>query len=137
MNRPTTPTVQAHPIRLLQHWQHQNLTQRPLTFLRFWYNHSMRPEIGVTLRLLLNADNTIPKDGRIQRALDVLNGEDGDLPEIVSVAKMAEKLHKSTATVYNLIESGLLARVVGKGGRTLGIARDSAVFFLNGEFKKK
>ena len=97
----------------------------------------MRPEIGITLRLLLNADNTIPKDGRIQRALDVLNGEDGDLPEIVSIAKMAVKLHKSTSTVRDLINCGQLARVVGKGGRTLGIARDSAVLFLNGEFKKK
>lgn len=94
----------------------------------------MKQEVEVVLRMLLKADSTIPPGGRIDRAIDVINGTKQDnLPPYVTFRETMEALHVSRCMVNALINAGKLNRVVGYGNRSLGVSRESFQRYLRGK----
>ena len=93
----------------------------------------MKIEVEVVLRMLLKADSTIPPGGRIDHAIDVLNGTKHDnLPPYVTFREAMKALHASRCMVNALIKAGKLNRVVGTGTRALGVSRESFQRYLRG-----
>lgn len=95
----------------------------------------MRAEIEIAMRMLLMADSSVPPDGRIDKAVDVLRGFNHDLPELVRLKELKETLHLSEATIRTLMDAGRLKRIVGNGNNTLGVSRESLRAFIRGEVR--
>ena len=94
----------------------------------------MRQEVEVVLRMLLKADSTIPPGGRIDHAIDVLNGttHGQDRPFLTTI-EAAEALHVNRGTIKALVKSGKLNRAVGTFGRTIGVTRESFQRYVRGK----
>ena len=95
----------------------------------------MRAEIEIALRMLAQADSTIPPDGRIDKAIECLRGIDHNLPDLVQIRELRTTLHLSRATIDNLIERGKLRQILGADDRLLGVSRESLRRFLQGEIR--
>ena len=94
----------------------------------------MKQEVEVVLRMLLKADSTIPPGGRIDRAIDVINGTRSDKqPPYITFREATNALHVDRATVKSLIKAGKLNRVVGANDRSLGVSRESFQRYLRGK----
>ena len=94
----------------------------------------MRREVEVVLRMLLKADSTIPPGGRIDHAIEVLNGTTyGEERPYLTPREAAEALHVDRGMVVALIKVGKLNRVVGTSGRTLGVTRESFRRYARGK----
>lgn len=95
----------------------------------------MRAEVEIAMRALLMADPSVPPDGRIDRAVDVLRGIRHDLPDLVRMKELRSILHMSTPSIKNLIRIGRLKKVIGSGDATLGVSRESVRAFIRGEIR--
>ena len=94
----------------------------------------MKQEVEVVLRMLLKADSTIPPGGRIDRAIEVINGTRSDKqPPYITFREAANALHVDRAAVKSLIKAGKLNRVVGANDRSLGVSRESFQRYLRGK----
>ena len=94
----------------------------------------MKQEVEVVLRMLLKADSTIPPGGRIDRAIDIINGTKRDnQPPYITFKEAMDALHVDRATVKALFKIGKLNRVVGAHGRSLGVSRESFQRYLRGK----
>jgi len=95
----------------------------------------MKAEIEIALRMLLKSDSTIPPDGRIDRAVDVIRGIGLDVPDLVKMQELRKVLHMSDPAIRNLMDAGRLNRIMGAGERCLGVSRDSLRRFIRGEVR--
>ena len=95
----------------------------------------MRAEVEIAMRMLLMADPSVPPDGRIDRAVDVLRGVRHDLPDLVRMKELRSMLHLSDYTIKNLIRVGRLKRIMGSGKAMLGVSRESVRAFIRGEIR--
>ena len=95
----------------------------------------MRAEVEIAMRMLLMADQSVPPDGRIDRAVDVLRGVRHDLPDLVRMKELRSMLHLSDYTIKNLIRVGRLKRIMGSGKAMLGVSRESVRAFIRGEIR--
>lgn len=93
----------------------------------------MKREVEMVLRLLFRSDTSIPPDGRVDLAIEILKGHNAKQPPIVKVRQAAEILHVDRSTVDSLIRKGKLVRIVGKNNRLFGITRESLAAYLRGE----
>ena len=87
----------------------------------------------MALRLLFRSDMTIPPDGRVDLAIEILKGHATRHPPIVKVRQAADILHVDRSTIDNLLKKGKLVKIVGKKGRIFGISRESLAAYLRGE----
>ena len=93
----------------------------------------MKHEVEMALRLLFRSDMSIPPDGRVDLAIEILKGHNTKQPPIVKVRQAADILHVDRSTIDNLLKKGKLVKIVGKKGRIFGISRESLATYLRGE----
>ena len=93
----------------------------------------MKREVEMALRLLFRSDTSIPPDGRIDLAIEILKGHNAKQPPVIKVRQAADILHVDRSTVDGLIRKGKLVKIVGKKGRLFGISRESLAAYLRGE----
>ena len=93
----------------------------------------MKREVEMALRLLFRYDTSIPPDGRIDLAIEILKGHNEGHPPVVKMRQAADILHVDRSTVDGLIRKGKLVKIVGKKGRIFGISRESLATYLRGE----
>ena len=93
----------------------------------------MKHEVEMALRLLFRSDMTIPPDGRVDLAIEILKGHATRHPPIVKVRQAADILHVDRSTIDNLLKKGKLVKIVGKNNRLFGISRESLAAYLRGE----
>ena len=93
----------------------------------------MKHEVEMALRVLFRSDTSIPPDGRVDLAMEILKGREARHPPIVRVKKAAESLHVNNQTVCHLAKKGKLVRIVGKNNHLIGISRESLAAYLRGE----
>ena len=93
----------------------------------------MKHEVEMALRLLFRSDMSIPPDGRVDLAIEILKGHNTKQPPIVKVRQAADILHVDRSTIDNLLRKGELVRIVGKNDRLIGISRESLATYLRGE----
>ena len=93
----------------------------------------MKREVEIALRLLLKFDSSIPPDGRIDHAFEILKGHDRRQSPIVRLPELRRIFGVSKRTLEHLMNSGRLDRIVGKGDRTMGVTRESLKRFMRGE----
>ena len=93
----------------------------------------MKHEVEMALRLLFRSDMSIPPDGRVDLAIEILKGHNAKQPPIVKVRQAADILHVDRSTIDNLLRKGKLVRIVGKNDRLIGISRESLATYLRGE----
>ena len=82
----------------------------------------MKREVEMALRLLFRFDTSIPPDGRVDLAIEILKGHDVKKPPVVRVKDAADILHVTTKTIGSLMQKGKLARILGKNDRGKGAA---------------
>ena len=87
----------------------------------------------MALRLLFRSDMTIPPDGRVDLAIEILKGHATRHPPIVKVRQAADILHVDRSTIDNLLKKGKLVKIVGKKNHIFGISRESLASYLRGE----
>lgn len=92
----------------------------------------MKHEVEMALRLLFRSDTSIPPDGRVDQAIEILKGHNAKEPPVVRVGQAANILHVERQTVINLAKKGKLVRILGKGDRLIGISRESLSAYLRG-----
>lgn len=95
----------------------------------------MKAEIEIAMRMLLKSDSSIPPDGRIDRAVDVIRGTDKDLPEIVKFNEVCKVLQMTRRSIEHMLDTGRLNRVMGSGSRCIGVSRESLRRVLRGEVR--
>ena len=93
----------------------------------------MKREVEMALRLLFRSDTSIPPDGRVDLAIEILKGHNANQPPVIKVRQAADILHVDRSTVDGLIRKGKLVKIVGKKGRLFGISRESLAAYLRGE----
>ena len=93
----------------------------------------MKREVEIALRLLFRSDTSIPPDGRVDLAIEILKGHNAKQPPVIKVRQAADILHVDRSTVDGLIRKGKLVKIVGKKGRIFGISRESLAAYLRGE----
>ena len=93
----------------------------------------MKREVEMALRLLFRSDTSIPPDGRVDLAIEILKGHNAKQPPVLKVRQAADILHVDRSTVDGLIRKGKLVKIVGKKGRLFGISRESLAAYLRGE----
>lgn len=93
----------------------------------------MKAEVEIAMRMLLLADSSVPPDGRIDKAVDVLRGIDVEGEELVRMKDICSTLHMCNRQVRALMECGRLVMVGGTGDRCLGTSRESLRRFIRGE----
>ncbi len=93
----------------------------------------MKREVEMALRLLFRSDTSIPPDGRVDLAIEILKGHNAKQPPVIKVRQAADILHVDRSTVDGLIRKGKLVKIVGKKGRLFGISRESLAAYLRGE----
>ena len=93
----------------------------------------MKREVEIALRLLLKFDSSIPPDGRIDHAFEILKGQDKRQPPIVRMIELRNVFGIGKSALDKLLDSGRLDRIVGKGNRTIGVTRESLKRFMRGE----
>lgn len=93
----------------------------------------MKREVEIALRLLFRSDTSIPPDGRVDLAIEILKGHNAKQPPVIKVRQAADILHVDRSTVDGLIRKGKLVKIVGKKGRLFGISRESLAAYLRGE----
>ena len=87
----------------------------------------------MALRLLFRSDMSIPPDGRVDLAIEILKGHNTKQPPIVKVRQAADILHVDRSTIDKLLRKGKLVKIVGKNDRLIGISRESLATYLRGE----
>ena len=93
----------------------------------------MKREVEMALRLLFRSDTSIPPDGRVDLAIEILKGHNAKQPPVIKVRQAVDILHVDRSTVDGLIRKGKLVKIVGKKGRIFGISRESLAAYLRGE----
>lgn len=94
----------------------------------------MRHEIEIAMRILLKSDTSIPPNGCIDRAMEILKGEPPKQNVIATLREVQRLLHVGNERVQELIRTGKLNRILGKNDRCLGVSRESLRRYLQGEF---
>lgn len=95
----------------------------------------MKAEIEIAMRMLLKSDSSIPPDGRIDRAMDIIRGISQEVPDLVKMCELRKILHMSDPAIRTLMDSGRLNRIMGSGNRCLGVSRESLRRFIRGEVR--
>ena len=72
----------------------------------------MKHEVEMALRLLFRSDTSIPPDGRVDQAIEILKGHNAKEPPVVRVGQAANILHVERQTVINLAKKGKLVRIL-------------------------
>ena len=93
----------------------------------------MKAEVEIAMRMLLLADTSVPPDGRIDKAVDILRGIDVEGEELVRMKDVCSTLHMSRNQVRKLMACGRLVAIGGTGDRCLGTSRESLRRFIRGE----
>lgn len=93
----------------------------------------MKAEVEIAMRMLLLADSSVPPDGRIDKAVDILRGVNLEGEELVKMNDVCSTLHMSRSCVKRLMACGRLARIGGTGDNCLGTSRESLRRFIRGE----
>ena len=93
----------------------------------------MKREVEMALRLLFRFDTSIPPDGRVDLAIEILKGHDVKKPPVVRVKDAADILHVTTKTIGSLMKKGKLVRILGKNDRVFGVSRESLAAYLRGK----
>ena len=95
----------------------------------------MKAEVEIAMRMLLLADSSVPPDGRIDKAVDILRGLNHDGEEIVRTNMVCSILHMSQSQVKNLMDKGRLVKIMGSGEKCIGTSRVSLRQFISGEIR--
>ena len=95
----------------------------------------MKAEVEIAMRMLLPADSSVPPDGRIDKAVDILRGLNHDGEEIVRTNMVCSILHMSQSQVKNLMDKGRLVKIMGSGEKCIGTSRESLRQFIRGEIR--
>ena len=97
----------------------------------------MKAEVEIAMRMILIADTSVPPDGRIDKAIDILRGLDREGDDVVRMKEICSLLHMSPAAVRQLMKEGKLTVVMGSGNKCIGTSRESLSKYIKGEIRLK